>query len=82
MFNANYGMGFGGPMGFSLFTPVFFVLVLWSLFWKGLALWHSGRRDQPWWFIILLVVNTFGLLEIIYLFLVLKLKASELFTKK
>ena len=82
MFNANYGMGFGGPMGFSPFAPIFFVLVLWSLFWKGLALWHSGRRDQPWWFIILLVVNTFGLLEIIYLFLVLKLKASELFTKK
>jgi hypothetical protein len=83
MFNSNYyGMGFGGPMGFSLFGPVFILLALWSLFWKGLALWHSGRRDQPWWFVILLVVNTAGLLEIIYLFLVLKLSFSELFTKK
>jgi len=82
MFNSNYGMGFGGPMGLSLSAPLLFLLVLWTLFWKGLALWHSGRRDQPWWFIILLIVNTAGLLEIIYLFLVLKLKLSELFTKK
>jgi methionyl-tRNA synthetase len=82
MFNSNYGMGFGGPMGFNVFAPALFVLVLWSIFWKGLALWHSGRRGQPWWFVILLIVNTVGLLEIIYLFLILKLKLSELFSKK
>jgi hypothetical protein len=82
MFNSNYGMGFGGPMGFGFFGPALLVLVLWSLFWKGLALWHAGRRGQPWWFVILLVVNTVGLLEIIYLFAVLKLKLSELFSKK
>ncbi|MDD3534508.1 MAG: DUF5652 family protein [Candidatus Cloacimonetes bacterium] len=43
------------------------VLVVWSLVWKGLALWHSARRGQLAWYIILLVVNTLGLLEIIYL---------------
>lgn len=42
-------------------------LLLWSLVWKGLALWHSARRGQLAWYIILLVVNTLGLLEIIYL---------------
>jgi methionyl-tRNA synthetase len=82
MFNSNYGVGFGGPMGFSLFAPAFFLLVIWSLFWKGLALWHAGRRGQPWWFVILLVVNTVGLLEIVYLFLVLKVKLADLFSKK
>ena len=60
---------------------LFAVLVVWSLFWKGLALWHAGRRGQPWWFVILLVVNTTGILEIIYLFAVCKLKFSLLFTK-
>jgi hypothetical protein len=56
--------------------------LLWCLFWKGLALWHSGRRAQPVWFVILLVVNTLGILEIIYLSAVAKLKINELFSKK
>ena len=59
----------------------FIVVLVWSLFWKGLALWHSGRRGQPYWFLILLVVNTVGILEIIYLFAVLKLNFSKLFSK-
>jgi len=60
----------------------FFLLVLWSIFWKGLALWHSARRKQPWWFVIFLFVNVAGLLEIIYLFLIIKLEPSQLFSKK
>jgi hypothetical protein len=43
-------------------------LVLWSLVWKGLALWRAARAEQPVWFVALLVVNTAGLLEIAYLF--------------
>ena len=82
MFSSNYGIAYGMPTWIHLLTPWFLLIVLWSIFWKGLALWHSGRRGQPWWFVILLVVNTVGLLEIIYLFLVLKLKLSELFSKK
>ena len=70
------GLGFGSAAGAGLI-----VIVLWSLFWKGLALWHAGRRGQPWWFAIMLVVNTVGILEIIYLFAVLKLKFGELFRK-
>ncbi len=58
------------------------LLVLWSLFWKGLALWHSGQRGQGWWFVVMLIFNTAGILEIIYLFLVIKLKFSQLFSKK
>lgn len=61
--------------------PFIFLIALWSLFWKGLALWHSGRKGQPWWFVILLIVNTVGILEIIYLFAILKLKTSDLFRK-
>lgn len=57
------------------------LLVVWTIFWKGLALWHAGRKGQPWWFVIMLMVNTLGILEIIYLFLVIKLKFSELFSK-
>ena len=67
---------------FDVLAPILPLLLLWSIFWKGLALWHSGRRGQVWWFVILIVVNTVGILEIIYLFAVIKLKLSELFSKK
>jgi methionyl-tRNA synthetase len=42
-------------------------VVIWSLIWKGLALWRAARAQQPAWFVVLLVVNTAGLLEIAYL---------------
>ncbi len=61
--------------------PLLITLAVWSLFWKGLALWHAGRRGQPWWFVILLVLNTVGILEIVYLFTICKLKFSQLFSK-
>lgn len=78
---SNFGVGAGAPLWISVFGPILLLIVVWSIFWKGLALWHSGRRGQPWWFVILLIVNTLGILEIIYLFLVAKLKFSELFSK-
>lgn len=55
------------------------VLVVWSLFWKGLGLWHSARRSHKWWFVIILIVNSAGIFEIIYLFVVLKLQLHNLF---
>jgi len=63
-------------------APFIIVFILWSIFWKGLALWHAARRGQYWWFLILLVVNTAGILEIIYLFFVAKIRWAELFSTK
>jgi len=45
-------------------------LLLWGLVWKAIALWKAARRDQLVWYIVLLVVNTVGILEIIYIFVV------------
>jgi hypothetical protein len=73
------GQGFG--MGLLALGPLILLLMVWTLFWKGLALWHASKHDQNWWFLILLVVNTAGILEIIYLFAVLKMKAGDLFSK-
>lgn len=42
--------------------------VVWSTAWKGIALWRAGRNAHPIWFIVLLIVNTLGILEIIYIF--------------
>ncbi len=53
-----------------LSTPLILLLVVWSGVWKGIALWKAARRDQLVWYIVLLVLNTAGLLEIIYIFAV------------
>lgn len=77
MFNIAQMYSFSpGWMGFAPFLPL---ILLWSLFWKGLALWHSAQRKEPWWFMALLVINTLGILEIIYLFLIAKVKTDRLF---
>ena len=65
---------------FLLLALGFLFLILWSTFWKGLALWHTAGRNQPWWFVIFLFLNTAGILELIYLFGVAKLRFKDLFT--
>lgn len=47
---------------------VLFLLLLWVLPWKGVALWRSARNAQKKWFIVLLIFNTLAILEIIYIF--------------
>ena len=47
--------------------PLFLLILVWSLIWKGLALWRAARRQEKVWYVILLVLNTVGIAEIIYL---------------
>ena len=47
--------------------PLLMLVALWTVLVKGYALWHAARGSQKWWFIALLIVNTLGVLEIIYL---------------
>lgn len=44
-----------------------FSLAVWELVWKGIALWKAGRNRQPGWFIAIFILNTAGILPIIYL---------------
>lgn len=57
----DYGMGYGGGYGW------FPLLVVWSLIWKGLALWRAAKRDEKYWYLAILVLNTVGILPILYL---------------
>ena len=36
---------------------------------RGYALWKSARRGQSGWFVALLILNTMGILPVIYLLL-------------
>ncbi len=55
---------------------VFLFIILWTLPWKGVALWKSARAGQRWWFVALLVINTIGILEILYIFVFSKYSRS------
>ncbi len=57
---------------FSAHPLVVAILVLWSLAWKGLALWKSAQLSHKTWFVVMLIANTMGLLEIIYIFFIAK----------
>ncbi|HQL52797.1 MAG: DUF5652 family protein [Patescibacteria group bacterium] len=48
----------------------FFLLIIWVIIWKGIALWLAARNNHKIWFIIILLINTISILEIIYIFAV------------
>ncbi|MEK7658663.1 MAG: DUF5652 family protein [Patescibacteria group bacterium] len=55
-------------IGITTFSILIVVLAVWSLVWKGIALWKAARNSDKIWYIALLVVNTVGILEILYIF--------------
>jgi hypothetical protein len=60
---ANWGIGL---------TILLILGVVWTLIWKALAMWRAAKVGSKGWFVILLVVNTLGILDIIYLYVISK----------
>ncbi len=44
------------------------VITIWSMLAKGVALWRSATLKQRNWFIVMLIINSVGIIELIYLF--------------
>jgi hypothetical protein len=42
-------------------------LIIWTAIWKGIGLWRAGRQNQIVWFVFIFILNTAGILPIIYL---------------
>ena len=62
--------GISSPFGIAVLgvlLPIIILVAIWTIVLKGFALWYSARAGQKWWFVALLVINTLGILEIIYL---------------
>lgn len=53
------------------------LLTLWTIPWKALALWHSSKNNDKTWFIAVMIINTVGILEILYLFVFAKEKLTK-----
>lgn len=69
----------GAQLGMS--AGAIFILIaiisIWSIVWKGFALWKASKKNHLIWFIALLVLNTVGILEILYIYVFSKLNLSK-----
>ena len=57
-------------------------LAIWSIVWKGLALWKSAKKNHLAWFVVLLLINTAGILEILYIYIFSKSSTKSKQIKK
>jgi hypothetical protein len=55
------------PDGLAVFIFLVVLLVIWEMVWKGIALWRAGRNNQVAWYVVIFILNTLGILPIIYL---------------
>ena len=51
------------------------LVVIWTLPWKGVALWKAAGLKDKLWFVIILILNTLAVLEILYIFIISKRKS-------
>lgn len=62
-------------------TPWFWILIIiisiWSMVWKGLGLYKAGNKKDKPWFIAMFLLNTAGILPMIYLYLKRKKKRKK-----
>jgi hypothetical protein len=50
------------------FNLILLLIVLWTIPWKGVALWKAARNGSKIWFMAILLLNTVAVLEILYIF--------------
>lgn len=55
------------PALWGILVPFLIIIAIWTIVLKGFSLWYAARAGQKWWFIAMLIINTLGILEIIYL---------------
>lgn len=46
---------------------VIIIVVIWDAVWKLIALWKAARNNHLSWFIYIAILNTAGILPIIYI---------------
>jgi hypothetical protein len=65
--------------GFMFFLMV---AVIWETIWKGMGLWYAARNGHKGWYVAILVLNTLGILPIIYILMYTKKKQTTKVVKK
>ena len=76
-------MGYLTEAAVQLGIPVWFLIIIfaWTVFWKLLAMWKAARSNHIAWFVVIAVVNTVGILPILYIYVFSKI-GKEINKKK
>jgi len=74
MMGLNYYQYSDGMLALSLLVGI------WTMFWMAVALWRAANKKQGLWFFFLLIFSMWGILPLIYIFLVEKMEAKEWFS--
>ena len=61
---------------------ILFVIIVWTVVWKLLALWKAARKGSVIWFIVLALFNTVGILPILYIYVFSEMKLDKKPSKK
>ncbi|MBU3896847.1 MAG: hypothetical protein KJ697_02855 [Nanoarchaeota archaeon] len=56
---------------------ILLAITFWDLSWRGWALWIAANKKDKFWFILLLVLNTVGIVPILYIFFISKMKIAK-----
>lgn len=50
------------------------LLVAWDLVWRGLGMWRAAKENKKYWFVAILVINSVGIVPLVYLIFFAKKK--------
>lgn len=56
---------------------IIFLITLWTVPWKVIALWRAVKNNHRKWFVALIILNTLAVLEILYIFVFSKEKKPK-----
>jgi hypothetical protein len=62
----------------NVLMTIFWILISWTLFWKGWSMWIAAKKNHKIWFIALLLLNSFGILDILYTFIFSKISRQDI----
>ena len=70
-------------IGIGANLPLWVILAsIWTIPWKGVALWKAAKKGHTILFIALLILNTLAILEILYIFVFSKMGTKKKTKKK
>ncbi len=70
-FMNNWGWMMNGNVfpfrAFGLWWPLILLIIVLEVVLKGVGLYRSARNGQKYWFVAILIINTLGVLPLVYL---------------
>lgn len=76
----NYFIEISSQLGINVW--LFVVILVWSSVWKLLGLWKAAKNNSVPWFIAIGILNTIGILPILYIYVFSKIEKLKPVVKK